>query len=161
MRIYGGKVLAQHGQALALALGVGSPVGLPGLVLAPLSLPSRLCIQTHKAGLMDSGIGKRFVLFLCFFLVLAEHCQNLRPGAHQNHGHYVFPPCLSLQHSIYNFAEASEAYALHLPPAQAWPATHPFTNTSRSWPRGNYTNGMCSHSCSVFSSANIHGAPPM
>ena len=33
------KVLAQHGQALALALGVGSPVGLPGLVLAPLSLP--------------------------------------------------------------------------------------------------------------------------
>ena len=53
--------------------------------------------------------------------MLAKHCQNLRPGAHQNHGRYVFPLCLSLQHSIYNFAEASEAYALCLPPAQAWP----------------------------------------
>ena len=115
-------MLAQHGQALALALGVGSPVGLPGLVLAPLSLPSLLCIQARKPGLMDSWYREEICFVIVFsFLMLAKHCQNLRPGAHQNHGRYVFPLCLSLQHSIYNFAEASEAYALRLPPAQAWP----------------------------------------
>lgn len=61
------KVLAQHGQALALALGVGSPVGLPGLVLAPLSLPSLHCIQTHKAGLMDSWYREEICFALVFF----------------------------------------------------------------------------------------------
>lgn len=56
----------------------------------------------------------------------------------------------------YNFAEANEACALCLPLAGAWPtATHAFTNTSRSWPRGNYADGMCSHSYGVFSSAHI------
>ena len=118
-------MLAQYGQALALALGVESPVGLPGLVLAPLSLPSLLCIQAHKPGLMDSWYREEICFVLVFFfLMLAKHCQNLRPGAHQNHGHYVFPPCLSLQHSIYNFAEANEACALCLPLARAWPC-HP------------------------------------
>ena len=62
-------MLAQHGQALALALGVGSPVGLPGLVLAPLSLPSLLCIQARKPGLMDSWYREEicFVIVFSFF----------------------------------------------------------------------------------------------
>lgn len=164
MRIFGGEeVLADWARGpLALALGVESPVGLPGLVPSSLSLPSLLPeIQAHKPGLMDSWYRGRDLFCSCFFfLMLAKHCQNLRPGAHQNHGHYVFPPCLSLQHSIYNFAEANEACALCLPLARAWPC-HPCVQYLRSPGHVGAIQMACALIPIVCSVLHIHGVPPM
>ena len=67
MRIYGGKSAGPAWAGPHPGLGGGSPVGLPGLVLAPLSLPSLCCIQTHKAGLMDSWYREEICFALVFF----------------------------------------------------------------------------------------------